>query len=202
MRYLNGILVGILVIVGVCIGFVSLYFASLTGVMSRLGFVGGDITREVRVNELVRGVRDIPGRTTCDAWQAILPVPTYLFDSRQARIPLGFTLGYERVVCGVGYTISGNTERGVYTMLKGLYYVRSSYLDLGNYAARDSSLCLTRQADLVDPWVGAYLAASHGKVHDVIANVYQEIQEERAHVAELCDRVMQKNSVDEAPLTF
>ncbi len=201
MRHINGLLVGFLVVSGFLVGFVSLYFSSLSGVMSRLGFVGGDLTREVRVNDLVRGLRDIPNKPSCDFWGAITPVPSYLFASGERRVLLGFSLGYERVVCGAHYIISGNAERGVYTILKGIYYLRSSYLELGKSIPQSPALCTLREGDMVDPWVAAYLFASRGTAHDVIYNAWREVSEDRAHVAELCN-VIQKNAVDGAPLSF
>ncbi len=201
MRYINGLLVGFLVFSGFLVGFVSLYFSSLSGVMNRLGFVGGDLTREVRVNDLVRGLRDIPDKPSCDFWGAIAPVPSYLFARGEQRIVLGFTLGYDRVVCGTHYIISGNAERGIYTILKGIYYLRSSYLELGKSIPQSPALCMLRGGDTVDPWVAAYLSASRGTAHDVIYNAWREVFEDRAHVAELCN-VIRKNAVDGASLTF
>src|SRR5690242_4542868 len=117
-------LISLLLLFGLTVGVVSLYFSSLSGIMGKLGLLGGDLRQAVSANTLVRNVYEVGNPPVCDWWESVQLVPQYLFSPADARIELGLMLATRRIECGVVYTLKGNVERGVYTMIKGLYYER------------------------------------------------------------------------------
>lgn len=179
-------LVVLLVLTGIGVGAVSLYMASFSGVMGKMGLIGGDFSQSVRVNDLARALRGQKQSVECGVWQAAAPVPSYLFSSGEQRVELAKSLGGKRIICGVVSVRDGNTERGVYTIMKGLYYLRSHYDEMRAIVERDKSKCEILGSPEYERWIESYLMATEGRVYDVVLELYKEVEGSRARVSELC----------------
>lgn len=186
MKNLNGWLVGWLVLVGFIIGGMSLYMASLSGVMAKMGLVGGDFRQAVNRNELARQLREQHDQVDCGLWRVAEQVPAYLVARGERRVNLAGELGKERVICGIQLVQSGNVERGVYTLIKGLYYLQSQYMEMRVLVEADRGQCQLFSKIGYEAWVQGYLRATQGRIHDMVFDLYKQVERRQARVAELC----------------
>lgn len=183
---MKGWLVGILVVGGALVGMMSIYWASLSGVMSKMGLVGGDFGQEIDQNALSQSVRSQGEPPDCSVLETMILAPRYLLSRGQERVVLGGELGAARVGCGVRQVQEGNVERGIYTITKGLYYLRSHYGALRSLVQVDDLYCRLLDEGGAEGWVEEYLLASAGRAHDSVYEVYKQVEEARGRVAELC----------------
>jgi hypothetical protein len=186
MKNPNNWLVALLVLIGLTVGGMSLYMASLSGVMAKMGLVGGDFRQAIDRNELARQLRGRDEVVDCGIWQVAKQVPSYLIAKGENRVNLGGKLGEERVICGIRLVQSGNVERGVYTLIKGLYYLDSQYREMRPLVERDSTKCQLLTKTEYESWVQGYLQATQGRVHDIVYDLYKRVERERSRVEELC----------------
>lgn len=182
----NNWLVLLLVVMGSAIGMISLYMASLSGVMTKMGLVGGDFGQTIEFNELARQTMSLKETVNCNVWSVAHDVPSYLLSKGEKRMILSDLLGGERIVCGARLVQSGNVERGVYTIIKGLYYLKTHYLEMKILVNEDRTKCVLLASPDYENWVEAFLLASEGRVHELVLQVYQQVQIARAGVEELC----------------
>lgn len=179
-------LIFLLLLFGIGVGITSLYFASLAGLMGKLGLIGGDLRQAVRVNELMRSVYEVGTTPSCNWWSSVHDVPRYLFSTQDRRIDLGLELGTKRVECGVIYTLRGNVERGVYTMIKGLYYERANHQEIWRLVEENTENCKLFDHDRGYGYVEAYLEASEGNVRQSVASIFEDVSRLREKVRERC----------------
>lgn len=182
----NKWLIALLVFIGISVGAISLYTASFSGVMAKMGLVGGDFSQSIKVNELARQLKSLDSGIDCSIWQVGKKIPFYLLSRGVDRVELSGELGGERIICGVRLVQSGNIERGVYTIIKGLYYLRSHYLEMRILVEVDNSQCRLLKSPVYERWVEAYLLSTESRVHDVVLEIYKQVEQSRAHVEELC----------------
>ncbi len=182
----NSLLVLLLVFLGIAVGAISLYMASLSGVMSKMGLVGGDFRDSVKTNDLARLIMTQKGTSNCSVWQTAQTIPRYLYSRDEDKVVLSRELGGLRIICGVRQVQSGNVERGVYTVLKGLYYLRTHYSELRILVQADNKKCNLLEEPEYEKWVEGYLMATEGRVHQLVLDVYRQVQTERGRVEELC----------------
>ena len=182
----NNWLVLFLVVTGFAVGAMSLYMASLSGVMTKMGLVGGDFNESIKPNELARLIMFQKELPDCGTWSVTHHIPGYLVSRGEKRVVLAGTLGGERIVCGVKLVQAGNVERGVYTIIKGLYYLRGHYTEMRTIIESEKNKCLLLTDPTYERWVEGYLMATQGRVHEVVLNVYSEVERSRARVEELC----------------
>jgi hypothetical protein len=182
----NNWLVLLLVLIGVAVGMVSLYMASLSGVMGKMGLVGGDFSQSIDANELARQLRFNKAETDCGLWSVSRKVPKYLVSKGVERVNLSGELGGERIVCGVVLVQNGNIERGVYTILKGLYYLRLHYSEIRALVESDRRQCNLLTTSGYERWAQAYLMSTRDRVHQVVLELYSQVESEKSRVEELC----------------
>ena len=184
---INWILIFGLLILGTGVFLVSLYFASIAGLRNKLGLVGGDLRTAVHPNELSRGAYEAGGIPTCDFKAAVVPIPQYLVARPEERVQLGLRLGELRIKCGIAYILQGNVDRGVFTLIKGMYYERANSQETLELVEHDRQQC----AKLFDAerdygYVEAFLEASEGNSRSVVESIYSEVRDVRGRVAERC----------------
>lgn len=183
---INNWVVILLVFIGVSVFTISLYMASLSGVMSKMGLVGGDFGQSIKVNELARQIMIQDQNVDCGAWRVAKRIPQYLISRGTERVKLSGELGGERIVCGVKLVQNKNVERGVYTIIKGLYYLKSHYVEMRILVQKDSSQCKLLTDPDYERWVESYLVSTEGRVHEVVLDVYKQVEGVRGGVEELC----------------
>lgn len=186
MQKFNWWLVSGLLVVGMAIFFLSLYTASLAGLRRQLGLVGGDLRLSVDVPRLYRGIIEVGTVPQCAYWQSIVPVPRYIFAKEGEKLELGKVLAYRRIECAIDYTLSGNIERGVYTLLKAIRYQQAGLLLLEKGIANDKKMCNLYQSNSAFGYIEAYLEASTGSVRGTIEREYAELQRLAGQVVEMC----------------
>jgi hypothetical protein len=179
-------LVIFLILLGVGVGIVSLYMASLSGVMGKMGLYGGDFSQSVRANDLARALRGQKQSVECGIWQTTASVPSYLVSRGESRVKLAGSLGGNRIICGVMSVQNGNIERGVYTIMKGLYYLKNYYDEMRVIVERDKSKCEILGNPESERWIESYLMATEGRIYDVVLELYKEVEGSRARIGELC----------------
>lgn len=179
-------LVVLLVVLGVAVGFVSLYMASLSGVMGKMGLVGGDYRQAVNSNELARQLVLQKSEVNCGFIAVAKKIPRYLISKNEERVQLAGELGGERIICGVHLVQQGNVERGVYTLVKGLYYLKTHYGEMRIIVEPNRDKCSLLTNPDYERWVEGYLRSTEGRIHEVVLNVYKQVESERARVEELC----------------
>ncbi|MFZ2200177.1 MAG: hypothetical protein WAV40_05340 [Microgenomates group bacterium] len=182
----NHLAIFFLICVGVAVGLFSLYTASLSGVMAKMGLYGGDFSNSIKFNELSRRLRNEEDRGNCGVWAVARDIPGYFLAKGVEKIKLGGLLGNERIKCGVRYVQEGNVERGVYTIVKGLYYLKNGYMELKPVVLLDRTQCVHLDSPDFERWVENYLKSTEGRVHDVVYDLYKQVERERAGVEELC----------------
>ncbi len=183
---INYLMVVLLVSIGIVVGGISLYMASLSGVMGKMGLVGGDFSQSIKGNELARRIMAQPDQTNCNLWEVVKHVPGYMFLKGRERVVLSGELGTERVVCGIKLVQAGNVERGVYTIIKGLYYLRSHFNEMRELIQRKEASCEMLEELGYEEWVEGYLMSTEGRVHEVVIEIYNQVQTSRSRVEELC----------------
>jgi hypothetical protein len=182
----NYFLVALLVLVGVGVGLMSLYMASLSGIMAKMGLVGGDFSQAVNTAKLEQQISKHPSMTDCRVITVAKHVPKYLFSKGVERVVLSGVLGGERIVCGVGHVQKKNVERGVYTIVKGLYYLRTHYSEMRILVERDIAQCTLLSSPDYERWVESYLTSTEGRINEVVLDTYRQVESERSRVEELC----------------
>lgn len=175
-----------LVFVGLSIFLFSLYNASLVGLKRQLGLVGGDLTQSVDVNRLYRAVLEVGGVPSCEYWRSITPIPRYIFAKDIEKLRLGRELSNQRINCSIEYLLSGNTERGVYTMLKAVRYELASAQIMEQTIKSDPSQCGKLQTNASYGLVEAYLESVEGNARGIIEREYEELQRVNRQNLETC----------------
>ncbi len=183
---INYLMVLTLLTIGILVGGISLYMASLSGVMGKIGLVGGDFSQSIKRDDLANQIRARGDQTNCNLWEVVKHVPGYMFLKGEKRIMLSEELGNERVVCGIKLVQTGNVERGVYTIIKGLHYLRSHFVELRELIQNERGRCELVGDPVYEEWVEGYLVATEGRVHEVVIDVYRQVQSARSRVEELC----------------
>lgn len=184
----NRWLILLLMLVGVGVGVISLYTASLSGVMGKMGLVGGDFSNSIDTNELARLILAHKGSSVCNFWTTGRSIPTYFLAQGDERMRLSRELGGQRIICGVRYVQSGNVERGVYTIMKGMYYLKGYYNELRTLVQTNSGKCELLEEPEYENWIEGYLMATEGRVHQLVLDIYRQVQVERSGVEELCSQ--------------
>lgn len=182
----NYLLVIPLVVIGVGVGCLSLYMASLSGIMTKMGLVGGDFSQAVKYTELDKQLSKQENDFDCGTINVAKKVPGYLFSKGNERVALAGQLGGERIICGVEHVNNRNVERGVYTIVKGLYYLRTHYGEMNILVEQDRANCQLLKDPDYERWVEMYLNSTEGRIHEVVLNVYKQVEGERSRVEELC----------------
>jgi hypothetical protein len=175
-----------LVLIGIGVGVVSLYMASLSGVMNKMGLVGGDFSQSIKKNELARLLFEERESVDCDLFNVGARVPKYLLSHGEQRVVLSGEMGGVRIICGIRHVQKGNVERGVYTIIKGLYYLKTHYSELRILVQTDPDKCVLLKTPEYERWIEGYLLSTQGRIHEIVLDLYKQIQVERAGVEELC----------------
>lgn len=183
---INWILLLGLVGVGTAIFFFSLYTASLAGLKRQLGLVGGDINQEVRVNRLYRTLLEVGSVPSCNYRQAVAAIPHYIFAQGAEKVGLGRELARMRVECALAYTLAGNAERGVYTMLKALRYDQAGLLLIEREISKDMANCTLYQTSVAVGYIEAYIESTTGVARGVVEREYAEVQRLNERIIEQC----------------
>lgn len=186
MSRINIVLYIALVIIGFLIFFFSLYTASLSGLRSQLGFVGGDLSQSVDINRLYRGVVETESTPICNYWESVAPVPRYIFASGDTRLVIARELSIARVECAIVYTLAGNVERGVYTLLKALRYEIAGLLYIEQQINNEMGDCSLYQPEYPLGLVESYLESVDGAARSIIEREYRETQRLRGKISEMC----------------
>lgn len=176
----------LMIVVGIGVGAMSLYSASVSGVMNKMGLVGGDFSQAINQNELARQLLSEKQAVECGTLQVVRKIPGYLFADGEERVELSGRLGGERIICGVVHVKDGNVERGVHTVVKGLYYLNTHYTELRELVNSDRSQCRLLADPYYERWVESYLVATQGKIYDIVFEVYKQVEDSRSRVEELC----------------
>ncbi|MBP9702278.1 hypothetical protein KBD69_01195 [Candidatus Woesebacteria bacterium] len=186
MKKTNYLLVLFLLFVGFCIFIFSLYNASLVGLKRQLGLVGGDLTQSVDVNRLYRAVLEVGGVPSCEYWRSVAPIPRYIFAEDNEKMELGRDLSNQRINCSIDYLLSGNTERGVYSMLKAVRYELAGAQIMERTIKSNPSLCGKLQTNASYGLIEAYLESVEGNARGIIEREYEELQRVNRQNLETC----------------
>jgi len=186
MKKLNYLISVGLVVVGISIFLFSLYMASLVGLRRQLGLVGGDLSQSIDVNRLYRGLIEVGTMPTCDYWKSIVPVPRYIFAEPLQKLQLGRELSSRRVNCAITYLLSGNSERGVYTMLKALRYDLAGGQIMNELVKENKEFCGLLLTNSTYGMIETYLDSVEGNARGIIEREYEEIMRINRQNAEVC----------------
>ncbi len=186
MNKTNYVLSAGLIAVGLIIFLFSLYTASLVGLRRQLGLVGGDLSQSIDVNRLYRGLVEVGSMPKCDYWRSILPVPRYVFAKPMEKLQLGKELSSQRINCAISYLLSGNSERGVYTMLKAMRYDINGAQILNSLIKSDRRNCGLIQTNSNHGMVETYLDSVEGNARGIIEREYNEAMRIDHQNSEVC----------------
>ena len=70
--------------------------------------------------------------------------------------------------------------------MKGLYYLKNQYGELREIVEMDTAKCSLLGNTRYESWVEGYLLSTQGRAHQVVLEVYKQVESERARVEELC----------------
>lgn len=182
----NNLLVFLLLLVGLIVGVMSLYTASLSGVMVKMGLYGGEFSNSIKFNDLSRRLRNEKDDRDCSMFAVTKDIPAYFLADGEQKIKLAGSLGNARIECGVRHVQEGNVQRGVYAMIKGLYYLKNEYNWLRTIVQQDRAKCELLDMPDYERWVENYLLSTDGRIHEVVYDLYKQVEAERNGVEELC----------------
>lgn len=154
--------------------------------MGKMGLLGGDFSGSVKSNELARLIMSRKGVVGCGFYEASRSIPAYLLAEGEDRAELAYQLGGQRVICGIKQAQQGEVERGVYTLVKGLYYLGEYYRNLRKLVEMDANNCQQGHVDDYSDWIEGYLLATEGRPQEIVLEAYKQVENERARVYELC----------------
>lgn len=172
--------------VGFLVGLFSLYSASNIGVMQKMGIYGGEFNNSIKFNELSRRLRSESDDQNCGMYAVVSDIPGYFMSKGEEKIRLGGLLGTKRVICGIRLVQEANVERGVYAMIKGLFYLKNEYNSLRILVQQDREKCRLLDSPEYERWVENYLLSTEGRIHEVVYDLYKQVEAERNGVEELC----------------
>ena len=84
----NNLLVLLLLLIGLMVGTVSLYTASLSGVMAKMGLYGGEFSNSIKFNELSRRLRNEKEVRDCGMFSVTKDIPAYFLADGEKKIKL------------------------------------------------------------------------------------------------------------------
>ncbi len=183
---MKNFLIILLVLIGILVAMMSVYTASIEGVMGKMGLVGGDFNQAIDRNVLARTMLENGSEADFSLYKVARKVPAYLLSKGQDRVRFASELGTLRINCGIQHIQRGNVERGVYTIIKGLYYLRSHYTELRLMVEVDKTKCNLMVDGKYESVVDGYLNSSDGRVHELVKDVYSQVQGAKSRVQELC----------------
>ncbi|MFH2019285.1 MAG: hypothetical protein ABII80_01595 [bacterium] len=176
----------VLLLMGVGIGMVSLYEASVAGFMRQMGLVGADFRTTV-VKEKIEGLaRGMETEAKCDLVSKVKGSIEYMAGSPKRRESLAFVLGKERLKCGVRMLANEKVNEGTYEIVKGIGYASQGYELLREQVKTQPEKCEEIPGDEFEKTVNEVLAATTGKIFQVLDFEWQKTLEKRSLLQESC----------------
>ena len=114
-------------------------------------------------------------------------IPKYVFARGTTKLILSKEAAKMRVECAIVYTLRGNAERGVYTIMKALRYEQSGLLYLERIISEDRTNCSYFQTSVSLGLVEAYRESVEGSVRGIVEREYGEVMRLNGRIAEMCE---------------
>ena len=90
------------------------------------------------------------------------------------------------MICGIRLVQNQNIERGVYTLIKGLYYLDGQYREMRPLVEQNKEKCALIPQTEYESWIQGYLLSTQGRIHNVVYDLYKQVEQGRSQVEELC----------------
>lgn len=172
--------------VGLIIAFLSLYKASINGLLKNVGLVGSDFSTEVVHDELRKAVLLTKGKFSCDLPTRMKGTISFMLASDQEQGQLAFRLGEGRMVCGATLLSQGDVEVGTYEILKGIGYLKQGYSFVSERMDIDRRVCDGLPGAEAAETMSRILEATSGKVFEILSDEWHELERVREPVESAC----------------
>lgn len=180
------LLLFVLVLIGIGVAGFSLYNASVTGTMQKMGLVGSDFSASVITDKLDQSILSVKSTFKCGLPTRIKQAASFLLSSDEKQGQLAFTLGVDRINCGAAMIAEGHVETGTYELLKGIGYMQSGYKFASERMNIDYRVCHYLPDNKVHETVYTLLAATSGRVHELIFNEWGKVIQLSEQVEPVC----------------
>lgn len=178
--------VGLFLLIGLVVAVFSLYRASVDGLMQSLGLVGGDFSVGVVQDKIDQAVAGTKGKIACDLPTRLRGTMAFFLASDQEQGQLSFRLGEARIKCGAVMLAEGEVEVGTYEIVKGMGYLTQGYAFVAERMEIDPRVCEGLPNQEVDKTVEGVLAATSGRVYEIIWDDWEDIIDLREPVVRTC----------------
>lgn len=120
----------LLVIFGFVVFVVSLYRASLSGVMSKMGIQSSDamLFDKAEVRSILTGITN----SQCSSSLEIQQTLSYYLSNEKERAMMGLTMGEDRIECGLLLASINQESEAVYKIVRGLKYIENGLIKRKN----------------------------------------------------------------------
>lgn len=176
-------LIFLLILCGIGVAAVSVYDASLTGVMKKMGLVSGDYSNAYDQGLLAEINDENLQNQKCDFVSAIAHLPEYMMGIGGVKMKLAYDLGNQRILCGYKQLLNKDIERGTYTLLKGMRYIQTGYEIVegqNNLCGRENGLFIS------EPYLVIAIEAASGNARDNLVGASEELSRVMQSVREGC----------------
>jgi len=187
------ILIGFLVIIGVSVAVLSIYRASVNGLMTQIGLVESDFDTSVERTKLGEAITGLNSTLKCDLFTRLKGTMSFMLGGDEEQGKLAFALGESRINCGAALLSQGKAEEGTYEIVKGFGYLKQGFKFVGERVGVDRRVCSgLPTGSTISETVGEILDATNGKVYEIVWEEWQDVVEVREPVEQAC--LDQRNS--------
>jgi len=177
---------GGLLTLGVLVGVMTVYQASYTNMMNKLGLVGADFSLAVKREQLRKTGMEIRGGWECGLPNRIRGSVEFMLSGDSEQGQLAFRLGQIRLACGAGMLERGEVETGTYEIMKGLGYLADGYRFVVERGSVDLRACEGLPGGEVKTMMDGLLSATSGRVHELLYEEWGNIVKQQGAVAKMC----------------
>lgn len=177
---------GLFLLVGVVIAFLSIYKASVGGLMKKMGLIESDFSVAVVQDKLKQISLETKSKLACDLPSRVRSSITFLLSSDQKQGTLAFSMGQQRIKCGTAMLGSGDVETGTYEIVKGMGYLNQGYMFVTERAEVDSRVCEGLPGQELNTTVQEILGATSGKVYEIVGEEWRSIAKVKESAEKLC----------------
>lgn len=175
-----------LLFMGIGIGAISLYEASVAGFMRQMGLVGADFRTAIAKDKIEELAHEMETEAKCDLFRKVKSSIEYMMSNPEQRKSLAFVLGKERVKCGVRMLTKKKVNEGTYEIVKGIKYMSQGYDLIREDVETQSEKCEEIPGDELEQTINGILKATTGKIYQVLEFEWQKTMEKRSLLKESC----------------
>lgn len=175
-----------MVFVGVGVALISIYDASVEGMMGKLGLRGADFANEVKLQPVGGKYLEAARTLKCGLVGRVMGAVKLALSRDGQQGQLAFILGKERIQCGEAMLALHKEEAGTYEVVKGMGYLLQGYGFVEERVGADSRACRGLPGSELDTLMAEIVGGTEGRVGEIVGREWERVGEQRARVELLC----------------